>query len=482
MPKYEMRGVWISTVLNIDYPSSKHLDKRKQKEEFVNLLNTHKHQGFNTVFVQVRPSADAFYRSKKKEPWSEYLSEQQGKKPGYDPLKFMIAEAHKRGMELHAWINPYRLVVDKEKSNISARHPILSKQPDWVLDYGQSRILNPGKPEVQNYIVEVVMDIVRRYDIDGIHFDDYFYPHPIAGQVLNDEATYAEHGRLFADKAAWRRNNISNLIRSVYYNIKAEKPYVKFGVSPFGVWRNKNSDGRGSDTRAGIPTYDSGYADTRLWLRQGWVDYVAPQLYWSGSFKAASFDVLSGWWASNNFGRHIYVGHAVYKVNNDKDEAWKNPTEIPSQIRKVQQNKRLHGSIFFSSSKLNANPIGVADSLVRQYKQKAVPPPMSWIKGKKPSSPLRATISAKGKTALRLAWRPAFEAKDELPVGKYALYFFPEGESVNTADARYLFDVVSAKTRNYSITKDENTRAGTFAVTAIDRAGRESEPVILEYR
>lgn len=293
-PKYEFRGVWIATVENIDFPSSKNLSSWEQRAEFTSILDMHKRNGMNAVVVQIRPVADAFYPSQL-EPWSEYLTGKQGVPPSpyYDPLEFMITETHKRGMEFHAWMNPYRAVFNISKSSIAPNH-ITKLHPEWFVDYGGKRYFDPGNKEAQKFVEEVVGDVVHRYDIDAIHFDDYFYPYRIAGKEFPDLKAYKKYGNGMS-RAGWRRYNVDTVIQMLSKAIKTDKPWVKFGISPFGVWRNHSKDSEGSMTHAGQTNYDDLYADILLWLRKGWIDYVCPQIYWSFNTKAAPYGPLLDW-------------------------------------------------------------------------------------------------------------------------------------------------------------------------------------------
>ena len=283
----EMRAAWISTVYNIDWPKTQN-DQATQEREYTQLLDNLKSVGINTVVVQVRPNGDALYKSNIN-PWSEYLTGTQGKDPGYDPLPFLIDEAHKRGMEFHAWFNPYRVTTSgTDLSKLAANNPA-RLHPDWLLEYksGSNKALayNPGLPEVRKHIVDSVSEVVKNYDIDGVHFDDYFYR-----SGMNDDATYNQYGN-GQDKGDWRRENVNALLREVNASIKSIKSNVAFGVSPSGIWRNISSDPTGSDTR-GNESYSSSYADTRAWIKQGLVDYVVPQLYWPIGYSAADYSKL----------------------------------------------------------------------------------------------------------------------------------------------------------------------------------------------
>ncbi|MEO6220935.1 MAG: family 10 glycosylhydrolase [Ginsengibacter sp.] len=377
-PQYEFRGVWIATVDNIDWPQKGVYTVYSQKTEFIRQLNQHKNNGMNAVVVQVRPSADAFYPSSL-EPWSQWLTGIQGRSPSpyYDPLQFMIEETHKRGMEFHAWLNPYRANFNISSASIAPNH-ITRIHPDWFLTYGGKKYFDPSNKDGQQHVVAVVRDIVKRYDIDAIHMDDYFYPYRIAGKEFPDAASYIRSGSKLA-KDDWRRSNVDSIIEKLNAVIKEEKPFCKFGISPFGVWRNKDKDAEGSNTKAGQTNYDDLYADIILWMKKEWVDYVAPQLYWEIGHKLADYEELIDWWSRHSYGCHIYIGHGIYRAF-EKGMAWKNPNELPNQIKMLRQYPSVHGSIYFSSKSFDRNPNGWNDSLQSNYyKTPAQIPEMDWL-------------------------------------------------------------------------------------------------------
>ena len=345
-PNYEFRGVWIATVENIDWPAKKNLSVAEQKASFTRLLDLHQSNGMNAIVMQIRPTGDAFYPSQY-EPWSEYLTGKQGLPPNpyYDPLEFMINETHKRGMEFHAWLNPYRAVFNVFKSSVSPSH-ITKIHPDWFVVYGDKKYFNPGVPEVRQHTVRVVKDLLTRYDLDAIHMDDYFYPYRIPGKEFPDQKTFEKYNNGLS-KDSWRRSNCDSIIVDIHTVIKNTNPRVKFGISPFGVWRNKSQDPMGSDTKAGVTNYDDLYADILLWLSKGWIDYVTPQLYWERGHKLADYDILLKWWNENGYGKHLYIGHGIYRGGSN--EAWKNKNQIPEQIQALRKYATTQGSVYFSS-------------------------------------------------------------------------------------------------------------------------------------
>ena len=405
-PIYEVRAVWVASVENIDWPSKKGLSAETQKEEFIQLLNLHQRNGMNTVFVQVRPTADAMYASSF-EPWSEYLMGKQGAPPSpyYDPLQFMIDETHLRGMEFHAWINPYRAVFHIGKSSVAANH-ITKQHPNWFLNYGTTKFFNPGLPQVRSFVVGIIKEIVEKYKVDGIHMDDYFYPYRISGKEFPDQKTYIQYGNGL-NKEDWRRSNCDSIIFQLHQTIKNTNPRVKFGISPFGVWRNKSTDVRGSDTKAGQTNYDDLYADILLWLQKGWIDYVTPQLYWERGHKLCDYDGLLAWWNNNTFGKHLYIGHGIYRAGTTT--SWKDKNELPMQIQQLRNYTTTQGSAYFSSSSFLKNANGWNDSLRNNYyANPALPYPMPWLDSIAPDMPYLQTlndginkIAYKGKEAIK---------------------------------------------------------------------------------
>ncbi|HEX2683029.1 MAG TPA: family 10 glycosylhydrolase, partial [Ferruginibacter sp.] len=376
--KPEFRGVWVATVDNIDWPSRGNFDADSQKAEFIKLADMHKRNGLNALVVQVRPVTDAFFPSQF-EPWSEFLTGTQGKPPApyYDPLEFMITETHKRGMEFHAWMNPYRAVFNVGKSSIAANH-ITKIHPEWFLTYGDKRYFDPGNKEVQQYLTRVVQDVVSRYAVDAIHFDDYFYPYRIPGKEFPDYGTYNKYGNGMT-KDDWRRSNTDSIISMLSAVIKKVNPKCQFGISPFGVWRNIDKDPDGSRTNGAQTNYDDLYADILLWLRKGWIDYVAPQLYWEFGHKIAPYEILLDWWSKHTYGKNCYIGLGIYRANSNA--AWKELTQIPRMIDAIRATPNIQGMIFFSSKTFDKNPNGWSDTLrLNYFKEPAKTPQMGWLK------------------------------------------------------------------------------------------------------
>lgn len=377
-PRQELRAVWIATVDNIDWPPRGEYNSDSQKVAFTRILDMHKANGMNAVVVQVRPATDAFYPSPY-EPWSQWLTGTQGKPPSpyYDPLDFMVAETHKRGMEFHAWMNPYRAEFKIGAVPMAPTH-ITRLHPDWFLTYGDKRYFDPGNKEVQQYVTAVVRDVVSRYSIDAIHFDDYFYPYRIAGKEFPDAATYQQYGNGLS-KDDWRRSNTDSVIRLLSTAIKEENNRCQFGISPFGVWRNASKDSlNGSLTNGGQTNYDDLYADILLWLRNGWIDYVAPQLYWEFGHKAAPYEILLDWWSKHTYGKNCYIGLGIYRAGSNG--AWRDKTQLPRQIEALRNTPNIQGMIFFSSKSFDRNPNGWNDSLrLHYFSEPATPPVLNWL-------------------------------------------------------------------------------------------------------
>jgi uncharacterized lipoprotein YddW (UPF0748 family) len=378
-PVYEFRGVWIATVDNIDWPPKGMFDVEKQKAEFIRQLDMHQRNGMNAMIVQVRPAADAFYPSPF-EPWSQWLTGVQGVPPSpyYDPLKFMIEETHKRGMEFHAWCNPYRADFSIGHSSIAKTH-ITRVHPEWFLTYGDKKYFDPSNLQAQQFVVDVIRDIVSRYDVDAIHMDDYFYPYRIAGKEFPDDNAFRNSGTKLS-KDDWRRSNVDSIILHLEQAIKQEKPWVKFGISPFSVWRNKDKDPEGSDTRAGQTNYDDLYANIILWLQKGWIDYVAPQLYLEIGHSKIAYETMLDWWSKHTYGRHLYIGQGIYRALERNSTAWHDKNELPNQVKMLREYPNVQGSIYFSSNTFYSNPNGWSDTLRNNYYRiPALIPPMEWL-------------------------------------------------------------------------------------------------------
>jgi uncharacterized lipoprotein YddW (UPF0748 family) len=472
-PKREFRGIWVATVGNIDWPSKPGLSTEVQKQELISLLDAHQKSGINAIILQVRPAADALY-GKSREPWSRVLTGKQGVAPNpfYDPLEFAVTEAHKRGMELHAWCNPYRATTNLVDSVICATH-ITRIHPEWFFTYGPKKYFNPGLPQVRAYITEVIMDIVKNYDIDGIHFDDYFYPYPEA-KSLPDSASYALYGKNFPNIDDWRRNNVDLLIESLSKSIHAEKQYVKFGISPFGIWRNQKDDPEGSETN-GLSGYSALFADARKWCKEGWIDYINPQDYFPFHYPAAPYEKLVDWWSNNSFGKNLYIGQAAYRTMEDL-EGWNNKSQLPNQMRYLRENKNVNGSVFFSSKSVTNNMAGFQDSLRDEfYKYPALQPLMRWLGDKSILSPshLKTTIE---NNRITLKWNAPEKESGSNPVYGYVVYRFEKRDKVNTNNSKNIVSISFDNTiTSFTDLKAESGKVYRYKVTAIDRVKNESK-------
>ena len=348
----DFKGLWVTTVLNLDYPSSATLTSEQLKAEAIQILDDAKAMGMNAIILQVRPSADAFYKSNIN-PWSKYLTGKQGLAPDsdFDPLTFWVEEAHKREMVLHAWINPYRVTRKSSSepahdfSKLASNHPAIL-HPEWVVKYKDGNLYyDPGMPEVREHLVASIKEIVENYDVDGIHFDDYFYP----GTDFNDALTYAQYGSGFKSIGDWRRNNVDLLVSAVYETIKNEDESIQFGISPFGIWANDKNNPEGSAT-SGNESYSNQYADTKKWVQNNMIDYIAPQLYWQIGYSVADYSKLVSWWTNvaKDSKVNLYIGHAAYRVGNtDPASPWYGVNEIYRQLTLNENYEGIKGSIYF---------------------------------------------------------------------------------------------------------------------------------------
>lgn len=371
----EFRGVWIATVANIDWPISSTSPWEKQKQEFIGLLDYYKSLNFNAVIVQIRTSGDAFYPSNLA-PWSKYLTGKQGQAPKTqeNPLTWMIKEAHDRGFEFHAWLNPYRATMTLETQELSPEHDFNTHR-NWILKYGTKWYYDPGLPEVKNHLLAIIKEVVANYDIDAIHFDDYFYPYREPKLEFPDKASFDKYKKPGQTRDDWRRQNVNELIFALNQEIKSQKPWVQFGISPFGVWRNQDKDPKGSPTRAGQTNYDDLFADVLLWMKNGWIDYLIPQLYWSMEHPLASYRKLADWWSNNSYNTNVYIGNGPYKIREDSDQAWKVPSELNTQINYTRTFPQINGNAFFSAKSLYVKNQDIADLLKKEVYDKPTLPP-----------------------------------------------------------------------------------------------------------
>jgi len=465
-PKREMRGAWIATVANIDWPD-KNASSQQQMASLSRMLDKLKDAGINSVFFQVRTECDALYNSKY-EPWSYWLTGTQGKAPSpyYDPLQFAINEAHKRGMELHAWLNPYRAVKTVGDYKISDEH-VSIRHPGWILNFKDQKILNPGIPAVRDYIAKIVADIVRRYDVDGIHFDDYFYPYE-PKITKEDAATFKKYKGNFKNIDNWRRNNINLMVAEVYDTIQSINPRIKFGISPFGIVENKYA------LTKGFESYNILYCDPVTWLKTKTVDYILPQLYWAIGNKAADYGSLLPWWATVAGSRQVYVG--IFSSKMAAPDYKGSPSELEREIRLSRQMIRTYGTAFFSAKSIADNYSHFEDSLKVYYKYPSLIPAMTWKDSIPPLPPHNLSASKDGSLII-LKWNKPGEASDGDTAYKYVIYRFDNPANINIEDAWHILNIQNADETTFTDTAAEKNKSYTYIVTSLDRMNNESKGV-----
>lgn len=466
----DFRALWIASVVNIDFPSRTGLSPAALRREFEGWLDLATSWNLNAVISQVRPTADAFWPSPH-EPWSQYLTGTQGRDPGYDPLEHQVRAAHDRGLEFHAWFNPYRVSMQADPSRLAAGHPA-RVHPDWVFAYGGKLYYNPGLPEVRAFVQTAMMDAVERYDIDAVHFDDYFYPYPSGTAAVPDGAAFARYGggRSLAD---WRRENINLLVREMRERIRATKPWVRFGISPFGIWRNRSSDPAGSAT-SGTESYAAISADTRRWVKEGWVDYICPQIYWEIGHPAADYAELVRWWADTvrDTDVALYIGQATYKATSG---VFTDPGELTRHLELNTRHPLVAGNAYFSAADLRKDAAGSMSTLVREHyaRPAVIPPHAAHLGGCAPEAPydLSASRTAAG---VQLSWtRPSSAATS------YAIWRLPDPDASpeRLTDATFLVDVVRAAPGETQGYLHRGAPAGGWhTVTAYDRGWHQSWP------
>ena len=472
--KYEWRSVWIATVDNIDWPSKRGLSTEQQKQELIEYLDLFKKMNFNSVVLQIRPTADAFYMSSL-EPWSLYLTGDQKIKPTpmYDPLAFAITEAHKRGMELHAWLNPYRVL--QSTAHISKMSPdhLYKKRPDLFVQHGKKLYFDPAYPETREWLVKVIKDIVTRYDVDGIHFDDYFYPN----NDFNDAKSFASHSRGYEakDKMVWRRENVDMVIQMLRDTIKSIKPYVKFGISPYAVWRNLREDPRGSDTKSyGYTNYDHLHADILLWMEKGWLDYVLPQLYFNIGYQNADFKILANWWQDYSAGTPIYGGLGTYRLKeNEKIEAWRSADEIRKQATMLRSMPSYQGVCYFNAKNFRENRLGVNSVMKELYTNPALVPPLKGFSTQPPDAPENVQFVVSGNKAT-ISWKNQTD-KNNVHAPKYhVVYRFAKNEK---PDFKKGSAIIALTGENDYTLKPADIGNYNYYVSALDRLYNESQAV-----
>ncbi|HEX2094917.1 MAG TPA: family 10 glycosylhydrolase [Longimicrobiaceae bacterium] len=470
----EFRGVWVASVANIDWPSRPGLPVDQQKAELVAMLDRAASMKLNAVILQVRPAADALYASPY-EPWSEYLTGEQGRapEPFYDPLEFAVQEAHRRGLELHAWFNPYRARHPSATSPVTERH-LSHTHPELVKSYGRHLWMDPGEPAVQDHSVRVMLDVVRRYDVDGIHIDDYFYPYPeqdSTGRTIPfpDEPSWTRYvqsgGKLSRDD--WRRQNVDRFVERLYREVKREKSWVKFGISPFGIWR----PGHPEQIRTGFDQYAQIYANALKWWEEGWMDYFAPQLYWPIAQTPQSYPVLLRWWAERNArGRHLWPGNFTSRVAYGDRPFWR-AAEVLGQVYVTRGQPGATGNIHFSMRALMQDPDSLVTRLAREaYRDPALVPASPWLYRGRPGRPaVTAREGGAGETALSL--QPGGGAQPTWWVVR-----------ARRGD-RWTAEVLPGWMRSHAVRADSaGTAVGEVSVAAIDRVGNEGPAAVVQSR
>ena len=466
-PKREMRGAWIQCV-NGQFQG---MGTQAMQQTLTYQLNELQKDGVNTIIFQVRPECDALYESRI-EPWSRFLTGQQGRapQPYWDPLQWMIAQCHARGMELHAWINPYR--ARTKSTTVLASNHIKNRKPQNCFEYDGLTILNPGIPENRNYICEVARDIVTRYDVDGIHMDDYFYPYPAAGQAIPDDAQYRQYNNGIRNRGDWRRYNVNLFIEQFYKTVHQAKPWVKVGISPFGIYRNKRSSSIGSNTN-GLQNYDDLYADILLWVNNGWLDYCVPQIYWEIGNKAADYDTLIRWWNKYAGGRPLVIGEDIERTVKYNDPQNPSQHQLPAKMRLHQQMPNVKGTVLWYA-KAAVDNVGNYASTLRDYywRRPALQPDMSFI-DKKTTNKVRGLKRVWTNEGYVLFWTAPKGKNWQTTAIRYVVYQFAKGEKVDINDASKIVAITSNTFWKLPY-KDGKTKY-TYAVTALNRLQNESK-------
>ena len=468
-PKREFRAAWIQSVNG----QFRGMPTEKLKQNLIGQLNSLQKAGINAIIFQVRPEADALYASRL-EPWSRFLTGVQGKapEPYWDPMQFMIDECHKRGMEFHAWINPYRTKTTL-KSELAPNH-VYNIHPEWFVTYGDQLYFDPALPESRRHICMVVSDIVSRYDVDAIHMDDYFYPYPIKGKDFPDDASFARFGGGFSNKADWRRSNVNVLIKKLHETIREIKPWVKFGVSPFGIYRNESSDPLGSKTK-GLQNYDDLYADVLLWAREGWIDYNIPQIYWHIGHPVADYETLVKWWAKNTENRPLFIGQSVMNTVQNADP--KNPSinQLPRKMALQRAYQTIGGSCQWPASAVVENAGKYRDALIAEYhKYPALPPVFDFIDNEAPAK-VRKMKPVWTEDGYILFWTAPKYKEEMNRAVQYVVYCFNDKEKVNIDDPSHI--VAITRDNFYKLPYEDGKTKYRYVVTALDRLHNESKSV-----
>lgn len=468
-PKREFRAAWIQSVNG----QFRGMPTEKLKQNLIGQLNSLQKAGINAIIFQVRPEADALYASRL-EPWSRFLTGVQGKapEPYWDPMQFMIDECHKRGMEFHAWINPYRTKTTL-KSELAPNH-VYNIHPEWFVIYGDQLYFDPALPESRRHICMVVSDIVSRYDVDAIHMDDYFYPYPIKGKDFPDDASFARFGGGFSNKGDWRRSNVNVLIKKLHETIREIKPWVKFGVSPFGIYRNESSDPLGSKTK-GLQNYDDLYADVLLWAREGWIDYNIPQIYWHIGHPVADYETLVKWWARNTENRPLFIGQSVMNTVQNADP--KNPSinQLPRKMALQRAYQTIGGSCQWPASAVVENAGKYRDALIAEYhKYPALPPVFDFMDNEAPAK-VRKMKPVWTEDGYILFWTAPKYKEEMNRAVQYVVYCFNDKEKVNIDDPSHI--VAITRDNFYKLPYEDGKTKYRYVVTALDRLHNESKSV-----
>ena len=468
-PKREFRAAWIQSVNG----QFRGMPTEKLKQNLIGQLNSLQKAGINAIIFQVRPEADALYASRL-EPWSRFLTGVQGKapEPYWDPMQFMIDECHKRGMEFHAWINPYRTKTTL-KSELAPNH-VYNIHPEWFVTYGDQLYFDPALPESRRHICMVVSDIVSRYDVDAIHMDDYFYPYPIKGKDFPDDASFARFGGGFSNKGDWRRSNVNVLIKKLHETIREIKPWVKFGVSPFGIYRNESSDPLGSKTK-GLQNYDDLYADVLLWAREGWIDYNIPQIYWHIGHPVADYETLVKWWARNTENRPLFIGQSVMNTVQNADP--KNPSinQLPRKMALQRAYQTIGGSCQWPASAVIENAGKYRDALIAEYhKYPALPPVFDFMDNEAPGK-VRKVKPIWTEDGYILFWTAPKYKEEMNRAVQYVVYRFDAKEKVNIDDPSHI--VAITRDNFYKLPYEDGKTKYRYVVTALDRLHNESKSV-----
>ena len=468
-PKREFRAAWIQSVNG----QFRGMPTEKLKQNLIGQLNSLQKAGINAIIFQVRPEADALYASRL-EPWSRFLTGVQGKapEPYWDPMQFMIDECHKRGMEFHAWINPYRTKTTL-KSELAPNH-VYNIHPEWFVTYGDQLYFDPALPESRRHICMVVSDIVSRYDVDAIHMDDSFYPYPIKGKDFPDDASFARFGGGFSNKGDWRRSNVNVLIKKLHETIREIKPWVKFGVSPFGIYRNESSDPLGSKTK-GLQNYDDLYADVLLWAREGWIDYNIPQIYWHIGHPVADYETLVKWWARNTENRPLFIGQSVMNTVQNADP--KNPSinQLPRKMALQRAYQTIGGSCQWPASAVVENAGKYRDALIAEYhKYPALPPVFDFMDNEAPAK-VRKMKPVWTEDGYILFWTAPKYKEEMNRAVQYVVYRFNDKEKVNIDDPSHI--VAITRDNFYKLPYEDGKTKYRYVVTALDRLHNESKSV-----